>query len=90
MEQYYLGDNDHEPDSMSFSNNLPAKEAGLKTEEKLEEILKPGVTSLTLTLLVGNTKKTPGAKQKAKVIQLLQEYVHPNLSATQFLSFYHY
>ncbi|KJA20049.1 hypothetical protein HYPSUDRAFT_68825 [Hypholoma sublateritium FD-334 SS-4] len=75
VEQYYLGDDDH-GDLMLFSNNTPPREAGLKTEEKLEEMLKPGITSFgfTLQMAAGSQKKSNGPKQKAKVVELLQDY----------------
>ena len=50
----------------------------MKTQEKLEELLKPGVNSLNLSLCLasGSKKTSNGAKQKDKVTGVLQEYVH--------------
>lgn len=74
-EHAYLEANDH-TDSLTFAPQVHPKEAGMKTEERLEELLKPGVKSLTLTLYLATGKKGNGAKQKLKIIEILEEYVH--------------
>jgi hypothetical protein len=59
-------------DSISYGT-LGPKDTGLKTEEKLEELMRPGVKTLTVTFNAG--KKGPGGKQKAKLIEILEGYV---------------
>lgn len=62
-------------DVVDFGSVGP-KDAGIMTEEKLEQLLKPGAKSIDLTLRMAVGKKSNGLKQKTRVIQSLQEYVH--------------
>jgi len=72
VEHFYLQEGDHS-DILSFGNTAP-KELALKTQERLEEILMPGLKSLQLTFQLGPAKKGNGPKQKGKLTDVLDCY----------------
>jgi hypothetical protein len=80
-EHQHLTEDDAEADNLMF-NNLSPHLAGMKMEEKLEQLMQPGAEVLQLTMTVGPAKNKTGTKQKTKLLQLLDQYV---LLTTQVL-----
>ncbi|KAF9482236.1 hypothetical protein BDN70DRAFT_451300 [Pholiota conissans] len=68
----YLQPDADEGDSMILGNMGPS-EAGIMIQEKLEELMRPGMEDLHLTINTGPKNKN-GPKQKTRMAQIMKDY----------------